>query len=166
MPDCHRDLFSPDHRPHTERSTFYRIYIGLPILLESNFGVFRKVAPLATRAFRAFVVTRQLQMFGFSALRDFFRNLSYHQRVLSLVILMFCHQLDDPFFCVFRQCETFSRKVFIYACKGREKTNKPGTAQVGAISKAQKESFKRLKKGFENENHFFYNWRQQNLSKN
>ena len=34
-------------------------------------------------------------------------------------------------------------------------TNKPGTAQVGAISKAQKD-----------ENHFFYNWRQQKLSKN
>ena len=31
--------------------------------------------------------------------------------------------------------------------------NKPGTVQVGAISKAQKD-----------ENHFFYNWRQQKLS--
>ena len=34
-------------------------------------------------------------------------------------------------------------------------TNKPATAQVGAISKAQKD-----------ENHFFYNWRQQKISKN
>ena len=39
----------------------------------------------------------------------------------------------------------FGRKIY---------DNKPGTAQVGAISKAQKD-----------ENHFFYHWRQQKLSK-
>ena len=41
-------LVSPDHRPHTERSTFYRISLALPTLLESNLGCFQRIPPLAT----------------------------------------------------------------------------------------------------------------------
>ena len=58
----------------------------------------------------------------------------------------------------FKACHPLGKRIyqahiiikFVYF-----KMNKPGTAQVGAISEAQKD-----------ENHFFYNWRQQKLSKN
>ena len=39
-------LFSPDHRPHTERSIFYRTSRGLPTLLESNLRCFQRVSSL------------------------------------------------------------------------------------------------------------------------
>ena len=60
MPDCYSlPFFPPDQRPHTEKSTFYRISQGLPFLLESNIGCFQRVPSLGTIVYKAFFVTRQ-----------------------------------------------------------------------------------------------------------
>ena len=42
---------SPDHRPHTEWSTFYRISLGLSSILESNLGCIQMVPSLTTVVF-------------------------------------------------------------------------------------------------------------------
>ena len=44
-------------RPHTERSNFHKISIGLPILLKSKLGCFQRVPPLGNIVFEAFSVT-------------------------------------------------------------------------------------------------------------
>ena len=44
-------------RPHTERSNFHKISIGLPFLLKSKLGCFQRVPPLGNIVFEAFSVT-------------------------------------------------------------------------------------------------------------
>ena len=114
-------LFSPDHRPNSESSTFYRTSLSLPTVLESNLGYFQKVPPLATIGFKAFVVTRQLRRFGFfyffSAVRLFSKFFKCRQRVPLLIILIFCNQLDKKaqrvFSFAFFGIVRFFRNVFV-----------------------------------------------------
>ena len=95
-------------------TTFYRISIGLSILLESKLGCIQRVPLLGTILFEAFLVTRQ-HRFGFTVFFgiETFPEILCRQRVPSLVILIFCTQRDDekvqriPIFCVFRHSETF-----------------------------------------------------------
>ena len=58
MPDSYGDFSSTDQRHHTERSTFYKVAIGIPIVRESKLGYFQMVPPLGTRVFESFFVTR------------------------------------------------------------------------------------------------------------
>ena len=110
--------FSSDHRP--ERSTFCRISIGAPILLESTLGCFQRVPLLSAIVFEAFFVTRQHRRFYgcFPTLCEFF--LEYflcRQRVPSLGIWIFCNQRDEKnaqrvLFCIFWHKGTFLNKIF------------------------------------------------------
>ena len=52
-------FFSPDHRPYTEMSTFYRTFLGLPTLLASNLWCFQRAPLLVTIVSKAFAVARQ-----------------------------------------------------------------------------------------------------------
>ena len=64
MPDSYSASFiSPDHRPHTGRSPFYKIFLGLPTLLASNLRCFERASPLATIVFKSFVVTPNRSLF-------------------------------------------------------------------------------------------------------
>ena len=66
MPDSHSASFiSPDHRPHTGRSRFYKFFLGLPTLLASNLRCFERASPLATSVFKSF--QKNIWTFWFSA---------------------------------------------------------------------------------------------------
>ena len=73
MPDYFSDLLSPGHRHHTERSTFYKTSLGLPILLESILECFQRV-PEFLKHFSLLDNTGLYRSFGFTvfpALWDF-----------------------------------------------------------------------------------------------
>ena len=91
-------FFSPDHTPHIEKSTFYRISLGFPILL---IGCFQKGAIV----FDAFFVSRQHRRFDFTRFTSLFRFFEFY---LPYWII----KTQRVPFCVFWHCETFSKIIF------------------------------------------------------